>query len=198
MHSIERGIGCYLAAFLVCGWLCPSAQARLGEPFKTFKAKAETSYKFLKEDKKDDRTYESFVMILNEKLKASAPNFAVAETLTVVDGKIVGQSMMIRIGDNYEGGKAMAIIHAMDFAYESLGKPAPTKDGVEKEYRQYEIAVTQVLAGLPQKIQYPGFKAKITLSRSNDGELLLAATPDLSAGETQKDKGPAKPAAKTP
>jgi hypothetical protein len=164
--------------------MMPEAQARLGETFASFKAKAQSSYKLVKEQKKDDRTYESFSMIINDKLKESAPGFAVAETLTVVDRKIVGQSMVIRIGQNYEGGKSLATLHAMDFAYESIGKPIPKKEVAEQEFKQLQIAVDEVLVGVPQHVKYPHYKAKITLSRSPEGELLLAATPDLSAPDS--------------
>jgi hypothetical protein len=193
MNSIKRAVAVALACAAVSLSSVPPAQARLGESLRSFKSKAEHSYKFVKETKKEDRSYESFIMIVDNKLKESAPGFAVAETLTVVDGKIVGQSMVIRVGENYEGGKALATLHAMDFAYESIGKPPPNKQVAEEEFKQLQFAVDQVLVGMPQHIKYPHYKARITLSRSNEGELLVAATPDLSAPAEAKPAAAGKP-----
>jgi hypothetical protein len=176
-----------VAVAVVAGTAC-GAEARLGESYHAFKTKLERSYKFTKESKKDDRTYEMFTMIVDDATKAKAPGFGAGLTLTVVDGKILGQALAIRMGDNMEGGKAVAALHVMDFIYEAIGKPAPkSKDAAETEFQQFQSAIEQVLSGLPQHVQYPGFKARITLSRTADGELLLAATPDFSdAGQTGK------------
>lgn len=133
-------------------------------------------------------------MILDKQTTQGAPGFSSAITLTVVDGKIVGQSMIIRIGENVQGGKALATLHAMDFVYEALGKAAPkNKSATESEFSQYQMAIDQVLSGFPQHVKYPHYAAVITMSRTPDGDLLLAATPDLSIHPETK---PAVPAAK--
>jgi hypothetical protein len=176
----------------LCVFTTSGAQARLGESINNFRAKAAASFKFKTETKKEDRSYYMFTMTLDDKTKEGAPGFAGGLTLTVVDNKIVGQSMILRLGDNYEGGKALATLHCMDFAYESIGKPAPkNKQNSESEYAMYGQAIDQVLAGSSQHVKYPGFNDKITMSRTNDGDLLIAVTPDLSSD-------PAKPDANKP
>jgi len=176
-----------------CVFTTSGAQARLGEPINSFKNKASASFKFKSETKKEDRCYFMFTMNLDDKTREGAQGFAGGLTLTVVDGKIVGQSMVLRLGENYEGGKALATLHCMDFAYESIGKPAPkSKQASEAEFSMYAAAIDQVLAGAPQHVKYPGFNDRITMSRTEDGNLLIAVTPDLSGEQSQPDKDNSK------
>lgn len=124
-------------------------------------------------------------MITDAEVQTQAPNFAGGITITVVDKRIVGQSMVLRLGDNFSSGKELATLHVMDFAYESLGKPAPSsKAAVDTELSQFSGAIDQVLAGNAQHVIYPGYKDRITLSRTADGELLVAVTPDLNQPAT--------------
>lgn len=152
------------------------SQARLGENFQAFKVKVLKGFKLKGESKKDIRTYYMYSMALDQTTQQAAPGFAGGLTITVVGGKITGQSMVMRFGDNYEAGKALATAHALDFAYESLGKPAPKS--TEKEFQAYAQAIDSVMTGNPQNLRYPGFNGVITLSMSADQGVIIAATPD--------------------
>lgn len=172
------------ATFISVGsLLLPSstAEARLGEPFATFKVKAAKGFKFKSESKRDTRTYYMYSMSLDAPTMQAAPGFAGGLTVTVVNGHVTGQSMVMRFGDNYEAGKALAVAHALDFAYESLGKPSPkSKESTEREFQQYTNAIDLVMAGNPQNLRYPGFNGVITLSLSSDQGVIIAATPDAA------------------
>jgi len=158
-----------------------TAEARLGEPFATFKVKAAKGFKFKSESKRDNRTYYMYSMSLDAPTMQAAPGFAGGLTVTVVNGHVTGQSMVMRFGDNYEAGKALAVAHALDFVYESLGKPSPkSKDSTEREFQQYTNAIDLVMAGNPQNLRYPGFNGVITLSLSSDQGVIIAATPDAA------------------
>ncbi len=160
---------------------CSLAEARLGESFATFKVKAAKGFKFKSETKKDTRTYYIYSMALDATTMQAAPGFAGGLTVTVVNGHVTGQSMVMRFGDNYQAGKALATAHALDFAYEALGKPSPkTKESTEKEFTQYTSAIDQVMGGSPQNLRYPGFNGVITLSVSPDQGVIIAATPDAA------------------
>jgi hypothetical protein len=163
--------------------LLPSsiAEARLGEPYATFKVKAAKGFKFKSESKKDNRTYYMFSMSLDATTMQAAPGFAGGLTVTVINGHVTGQSMVMRLGENYEAGKALAVAHALDFAYESLGKPSPkSKDSTDREFQQYTNAIDMVIGGSPQNLRYPGFNGVITLSLASDQSVIIAATPDAA------------------
>ena len=86
-------------------------------------------------------------MVTDANVQQQAPNFAAGITVTVVDKKIVGESMALRIGDNYATGKELATLHVMDFAYESLGKPAPASEAAANaELNEFSSAIDRVLA----------------------------------------------------
>lgn len=157
------------------------AEARLGETYAAFKAKAAKGFTFKSESKKDTRTYYMFSMALDPSTLQAAPGFAGGLTVTVVNGHVTGQSMVMRLGDNYEAGKTLATAHALDFAYEALGKPGPkNKEATEKEFQSYTSAIDKVLAGNPYNLRYPGFNGVITMSLSADQALIIAATPDAA------------------
>ncbi len=160
---------------------CSSVEARLGESFQSFKAKAAKGFKFKSESKKDTRTYYMYSMALDPTTTQAAPGFAGGLTVTVVGGRVTGQSMVMRLGENYEAGKALATAHALDFAYESLGKPSPkTKESTEKEFQAYSQAIDMVMGGSPQNLRYPGFNGVITFSLAADQGVIIAATPDAA------------------
>ncbi len=153
----------------------------MGESFQAFKVKAAKGFKLKAESRKDTRTYYMYSMSLDATTTQAAPGFAGGLTVTVVGGRVTGQSMVMRLGDNYQAGKALATAHALDFAYESLGKPSPkTKDATEKEFRAYTQAIDMVMGGSPQNLRYPGFNGVITLSLAPDQSVIIAATPDAA------------------
>jgi hypothetical protein len=159
-----------------CSW----AEARLGESFQSFRVKAAKGFKFKSESKRDTRTYYMYSMSLDPNTTQAAPGFAGGLTVTVVNGKVTGQSMVMRLGDNYQAGKALATAHALDFAYESLGKPSPNKESTEKEFQAYSQAIDMVMSGSPQNLRYPGFNGVITLSMAPEQGVIIAATPDAA------------------
>lgn len=155
------------------------AQAKLGEPFGVFQARLITNYKFKAHSKKDDRDYYMYSMITDSDTEVAAPGFGGALTITVSHGLIVGQSMLLQVGNNAQAGRALAALHTFDFAFESLGRPAPSSQAaLEQELRSYTNAVNKALAGAPQNIRYPGGGGKITIAKKTDGTLALAATPE--------------------
>lgn len=158
-----------------------SAEARLGEPYATFKVKAAKGFKFKSESKKDTRTYYMYSMSLDAPTMQAAPGFAGGLTVTVINGHVTGQSMVMRLGENYEAGKTLAVAHALDFAYEALGKPSPkSKESTDREFQQYTNAIDLVIGGSPQNLRYPGFNGVITLSLASDQSVIIAATPDAA------------------
>lgn len=174
---------------------CAPADARIGESLGSFKAKCAQFYTQKNEKKKEDRTY----IMYSLKPNASQPSgFGVGMTVTIVDGKVVGQSMAIRMGDNYELGKVQAIGHTIAFINETLGRPITTDPAaVQKEFSDLGQAVEQALAGSAQDIRYPGYTSRIRIARSGDGDLLLAATPDLGQ-DASKGKPSREPKEKKP
>ena len=163
------------------------AEARMGQSIESFKAKLRSSYRLKETVKKQDRTYYMFIMNISSKIRSQAPGFAVGVTATVVDGRIVGQSMVLRSGENDETGKQLVTYHVMDFVYEALGKAAPkSEESAKRELDQYRTAVDNALAGNAQRVEYPGYKSMITMSRTKDADVLIAVTPAFSASQKSK------------
>ncbi|MDR3615629.1 MAG: hypothetical protein P4L53_18865 [Candidatus Obscuribacterales bacterium] len=156
-----------------------ACEAKLGEPFGVFQARIITNYKFQAHSKKEDRDYYMYSMITDADTDIAAPGFGGGLTITVSSGLIVGQSMLLRIGNNAQAGKSLAALHTFDFAFESLGRPTPpSQTAIEQELRSYTNAVSKALAGAPQNIRYPGGGGKITIAKRSDGALAIAATPE--------------------
>ena len=154
-----------------------SAKARLGEEFNIFENRIAMNFKFKGQDSKQNKKYYHYTMALDKTTEQNAPGFDGGLTVTVENGLIVGQSMLIRLGSNSEAGKALAALHTLDFAFESLGRPAPkTKQEVQRELQSYTDAVSKALAGTPQNIRYADTTGKITVSKQPDGSLAIAAT----------------------
>lgn len=157
------------------------AQARLGESFATFRTKIARNYKFKSERKNDQKTYYMFSLVTDPNSATSAPGYAGGMTVTVMNGHITGQSLALRLGENYEAGKSLASTRALDFVYEALGKPMPTnQQAIEKEREAYSSAIDQVLANTPQNLRYPGFNGVITLSQAPEQTVIIAATSDAA------------------
>lgn len=182
-HALQ---GLLIAAVMLLNLACRPVEARIGEEFSRFKSKVERGFKLKSTTKKDNRTYYMYVMELDKTTQEAAPGFTGGLTLTVVGGKITGQSMVLRLGDNFDAGKTLAAAHALDFAYESLGKQNPkSKATTEKELTSYTNALAQVLAGAAQNIRYPGFNVKITMSKYGENGILIAAVPVAAAASAR-------------
>jgi hypothetical protein len=179
MSSSERKNLITLASGLLLNLLIiqPPATARLGEEFSVFNSQILSNFKSKGKETKQEKSYYRYTMILDKATEQAAPGFDGGLTVTVENGFIVGQSMLIRMGDNREAGKALAALHTLDFAFESLGRPSPkTKQEVQRELQSYTAAVNKALAGSPQNIRYSDAIGKITISKRPDGSLALAAT----------------------
>ncbi len=165
-----------LSVVIVLDQLAP-ASAKLGERFGPFQIRIVPNFKFQGQSNKGKRKYFMYTMILDKATEHAAPGFQGGLTVSVEDGVIVGQSMLLRLGDNADAGKALAAVHALDFTFESLGRPAPpSRMAAAEELKSYAEAVDNALSGTPQNIRYPGSPGKITLCRQEDGSLAIAAT----------------------
>jgi hypothetical protein len=165
-----------LAMLSVFSWQTP-ASAKLGEDFNIFQNRIVMNFKARGQEPRQGRTDYHFTMMLDQATQKAAPGFEGGLTVTVENNLITGQSMLIRLGTNREAGKALASLHALDFAFESLGRPSPkTKREVQRELQSYTAAVTKALAGTPQNIRYADTQGKITISKRPDGSIALAAT----------------------
>jgi hypothetical protein len=128
---------------------------------------------------KENSTYCHYGLIGDPERQKRSPGFGAGLTLTVQANKIVGESVLIRLGDNSDIGKMFSTILTMNICYEALGKPRPQSEALtDSEVRAYAEAIERALAGAPQNIRYQGFPFKITLSRSKNSELLVAITPE--------------------
>jgi hypothetical protein len=134
---------------------------------------------FLKDQTtKGDVAYLRYSLIGDPQRQKVSPGFGGGVTLTVKEGVISGESLLIRLGDAPKAGKALATVLSLNVAYEGLGKDPPTKPAVqEKEIKAYLTAIEAALSGSPQTIRYKGFNAKITVLCTKTKDLLLTVTP---------------------
>lgn len=168
-------IGLALAA---SGGMPNAAEAKLGESYQTYKSKVVQSWTPAAEDTNARGSNYRFTLKVAPEQENASSGYAAGLTITVVNGKISGQSMAIRTGSNQMVGAAMATAHGFAFAYESIGKPMPKeKAKTEAEFKAFSEAVGQAFMGRPQNIKYPGFNSLITVARDNLGNLIIAATP---------------------
>ena len=163
---------------LLFGLPATVAEAKLGEDISAYKAKVAKAYTLKSQSNKDGKTYCVFSINMNQQLKDIAPEFGGGLTISVDKGKIIGQSMVLRLGQSKEAAKAIAVRYALDFAFESLGRPVPkTKAEISDEVNSYTTVINNAMAGDPQNVHYPNVKGKITVTMQKDGSLVFAATP---------------------
>jgi len=156
----------------------PAAHAKLGESFPAYKAKIIKNWTQTAQDSVGPKTNYRFTLIISPQQQNASQGYAAGLTITVADGKIVGQSVAIRPGMNQVVGAAMATAHGFAFAYEAIGKPIPQeKAKSEAEFNAFSQAVGQAFMGKAQNIRYPGCSGLITVTRDNLGDLIIAATP---------------------
>ncbi|HEY9754458.1 MAG TPA: hypothetical protein V6C97_04825 [Oculatellaceae cyanobacterium] len=168
-----------LAATLLSTLFCATAaDAKLGEEIDKYKQRVAKAYTLKNQATKDGKTNYSFVINSDPTLAKAAPGFGGGVTITVEHGKITGQSMVLRLGQNSDVGKEIAVRFALDFAFEALGRAVPkTKKELSDEVNSYRTVINSALAGAPQNVRYPKLTGKITVSKTADGSLVLAATP---------------------
>jgi hypothetical protein len=154
------------------------AAGKIGASIRTFQANNGRLFVFKNRTVKEDKTYYVYSLISHPAQQHSSPGFAGGITLTTSGDKILGESLILRLGADQEVGKVLAVAICMDLTYEAIGKPAPKTQSLRAtEFNSYSDAITRGLAGLPQVIKYKGYPMKITVSRTNEGELLLAIVP---------------------
>ncbi|MBX9770678.1 MAG: hypothetical protein K2X29_04875 [Candidatus Obscuribacterales bacterium] len=162
----------------------PNAEARLGEDFGAFLQRFTKTTKSLKPlAQLPGVSTQHFTFEVNVPVdqKKASPGFAAGVTVTVTEGKIVGQSLAVKPGNNVMVGQKLAGIHGFSFAYEAIGKTIPpTRDKAEVEFKAFCDAVDRACMGEQQYLRYPGFKAVIAIrTDSTSGNILIAATPDM-------------------
>jgi len=151
----------------------------MGQPGASFNAKMSKLFlpKGTTPPNADGTSYARYVLVGNQDRQTRSPGFGAGITLTIKANKIVGQSMVVRLGQNREVGKMFAVMLSLNVCYEALGKEAPkTQKGTNDEVRAYAAAITGALSGSPQYIRYNGFPMKITMSKTKENDLLVAIT----------------------
>lgn len=158
----------------------PACDAKIGEQISAFRAKTSARLKFRTQEARGAQTNYRFAFPLTPDEETRCPGFATGITVTVAGGKIVGQSMAIRMGDAYDEGRALAARRALDFILEAIGKPKSTSQSEDaQQLASIKSAIEQALISNPQNIQFPGFPQRSKLSCSPDGDLLVAVLPPV-------------------
>ena len=174
-------VPCALAAFQLSS---NRAAARIGESFQEFKMKMSGSYHCTRETKQEDRAYYRFTLNKDAAMQTRAPGFGIGQTVTVVDGRIVGQSMICCLGEDYDAGRSLTVTACREFTHETLGKGNPASlESAEQEDNALSDAISNALGGTVQIIRYPGFTTKIIMKSNSEGNLLVAAIPDFDTGQ---------------
>lgn len=182
----KRSANCFLIASFD---LCQAAQAKIGDPIQSFESKFSRIFTLKDSSSKDGNTYYRFSLNKDPVQQKAAPGFAGGMTITCANGKIQGESLVVRLGKNVNIGKAFTVGLSLDLTYEALGKPIVTdKKEAAAEYRSYLNAVDQALTGSPQDIKYAGYNTRITLSQTNSGDILLAIIPNPPTTQITKGK----------
>jgi hypothetical protein len=169
----------FFAIVLLLSSQSPS-QAKIGEPIATFRAKTAAKFRFRTQESRGTQTYYRFAFPMTPEEETRCPGFGTGVTVTVAGGKIVGQSMAIRMGDAYDEGRALAGRRALDFILEGIGKPKSTSQTEDaQQLASIKSAIEQAMISNPQNIQFPGFPQRAKLSCSSDGDLLIAVLPPI-------------------
>ena len=175
-----RIAGCFTSIFFLL--LANSADGKFGAPIETFKQKLGHSFTYLNAETKNNKTYQHFTLIVEEKVQRVNPGFSGGLTLTLENGKISGESFLVGLGSDRDLGQKLAGILCLNLAYEALGKPIPnsSKDQ-EIELNSYTRAVREASSGSPGHINYPGYSSQLIFSRTEKNELLFVIIPSAPA-----------------
>ncbi len=154
--------------------LAQPAQAKIGEPVEAFQKRFKSTLKLRSITGKEVQNLQ-FSLIVEEAERRAAPGFAGGVTVTAKDGKITGESIAFILGqDSFVGGQ-LAAAYGLKFGNDAIGRTVPgDKIKQDHEVEIFSRTSATALAGLPQEIRYPGFDNRIIMSRSNEGNLLLA------------------------
>lgn len=174
-RQVSKPIIFSVSLLMLCQLQC---QAKIGESFAGYRARVASKYTFRTQEAKGAQTYYRFAYPLTPEEGQRCPGFGTGITITVAGGKIVGQSMAVRMGDAYDESRSMASRRALDFILEAIGKAksaSPTEDA--QQLASIKSAIEQALISNPQNIQFPGFPQRAKLSCSSTGDLLVAVLP---------------------
>lgn len=152
--------------------ICLPADAKLGEDLNAYKTKTASN---IVPTGQQGETY-TFNLLVDPKQAMASPGYAGALTLYTTNGKITGQTLVMRPGMQPQIGPALAGLTGFIFAYEALGKEVPSDQKQrDAEMNAFGGAVTKAFMGQPQNLRYPGFPGLITVARDGQGNLVVAA-----------------------
>lgn len=155
-----------------------AAHSKIGGPLTTFQTKNAKLFTLKSRSVKEDKVYYVYSLTSHPAQQHSSPGFAGGVTLTTSGGKILGESLVIRLGADQEVGRILAAAICMELTYEAIGKAAPKTESLRAfEFNSYTNAITRGMQGMPQTIRYKNCNMRITISRTDENNLLLAITP---------------------
>lgn len=153
-------------------------ESRVGDPIQSFQAKNARVFIYKDHTTRANKVYYHYSLISDQAQQKSSPGFAGGMTITTDSGKVLSESLVIRLGTNSQVGKLMACAIFLDITYDAIGKPLPTKEIVKQsEFDSYMKAIDGALAGQPQIIEYKTYPMKIMVSKTNNNDLLLTIMP---------------------
>ena len=194
MTSISLSTARLLALLLLTASFASGngAEGKIGGTLQTFQTRNAKLFAFKSRTVKEDKIYYVYSLTSHPAQQHSSPGFAGGATLTTSGGKILGESVVLRLGADQEVGRILAAAICMDLTYEAIGKAAPKTDTLRAyEFNSYTSAITRGLQGMPQTIRYKNCPFRITISRTNENNVLLAITPIQPAAKPDTTPAPA-------
>ncbi|MCA9803700.1 MAG: hypothetical protein KC777_17130 [Cyanobacteria bacterium HKST-UBA02] len=153
------------------------AQARLGEKIKLFSQRHRADLHLKEVTIKQETKYYEYSVLIDPGLLSVAPGFACGLTATVKHGVIVGESMIVRFGEQPLKANDLAISYGLSFVNDALDRK-PSALSEDNERKVFQKAIFQAMTTLPQELRFVGCKGKVVFSRSADNNLLIAAIPE--------------------
>lgn len=164
-----------LSTLFACqaGLYCLPCEARLNESFQGYKTRVSGESKLIAQNG-DNYMFE---LTLDPQTKSICPGYAAGVTVTVKTGKITGQSLAIRLGNNAYLGSMLSSQQIYRFISEAAGKPLP-KDSKQQEQETQPVrqAVTLALMGQAQTLKLAGYDVNVVISRDSGGNLIVGVT----------------------
>ncbi len=163
-------------------WSMNIAQAKFGDSIDKFRQKMASHFTYLNTEKKNAKIYHHFSVVTDSKIGSADPGFAGGLTITTENGKMTGESLLVKLGIADDIGKRLAATLCLNLAYDALGKPIPSTDQDQKaEYDAYFRAVDDAMSRQAGHISYSGYSSQLLFSQTNDGNLLFVINPSSSA-----------------
>lgn len=163
-----------------------AADAKIGEPIANFQMRYKSLLKLRASQApgatqahgtssgKEVRNFQ-FALLIEDSERQAAPGFGGGVTVTVKEGKIAGESIAFTLGQDHFVGGQLASSYGLKLANDAIGRTVPgDKIKEDREQEIFSRTSSIALAGSPQVISYPGYENRIILSRSDEGNLLIA------------------------